>query len=182
MEFSMIGLKRGIVKLVEYQDDWKTEAEQTISDLKNLLGNISVDVQHIGSTAVPAIHAKPIIDIAVGVYDLSDILPIIDRLNQNEYIFRGEDIPGQILFVKGNFESDTRTHHIHIVKWNGTEWNHYINFRDYLNAFPKKAKLYDECKQKAAARFSEDRRHYTEAKQQLINRYLEEAKAWKAEQ
>ena len=177
----MVGLKRGIVKLAEHQDDWETEAAQTIAELKNLLGEIAVDIQHIGSTAVPAIHAKPIIDIAVGVYDLRDILPVIDRLNQSDYIFRGEDIPGQLLFVKGDFESDTRTHHIHIVKWNGTEWNHYINFRDYLNTFPEKAKLYDECKQKAAARFPEDRKHYTEAKQQLINRYLKEAKAWKAE-
>lgn len=178
----MIGLKRGIVKLVEYQDDWKAEAEQTIADLKNLLGNIAVDIQHIGSTAVPAIHAKPIIDIAVGVYDLRDILPVIDRLNQNEYIFRGEDIPGQLLFVKGDFESDTRTHHIHIVKWNGTEWDNYINFRDYLNAFPEKADEYDLCKLNLVKQFSQDRGSYTKGKQKLVSALIEEANGWKSKQ
>ena len=48
------------------------------------------------------------------------------------------------MFVIGSDE--VRTHHIHIVRWNGTEWNNYINFRDYLNAYPEKAVLYDTCK------------------------------------
>ena len=177
----MIGLKRGIVELVEHQNDWSIEAKNTITELKSILGNICVDIQHIGSTAIPIIHAKPIIDIAVGVYDLRNIISIIDRLNQNDYIFRGEDVPGQLLFIKGDLENDTRTHHIHIVRWNGTEWNNYINFRDYLNAFPEKAKLYDECKQKAASQFPKDRKHYTEEKQHLISCFLKEANVWKIE-
>ena len=178
----MIGLKRGVVKLVEHQEFWTEEARNTIAELKGLLGNIAVDIQHIGSTAVPTIHAKPIIDIVVGVFDLNDVLPAVNQLNKNNFIFRGEDIPGQLLFVKGDNENDTRTHHIHIVKWNGIEWNNYVNFRDYLIAFPQKAKSYDDCKQKAAAQYSEDRKNYTAAKQTLINCYIEEARLWKAKQ
>ena len=81
---------------------------------------------------------KPIIDIVIGVRELNDIQPYINVLKESGFIFRGEDVPGQVLFVKGNFEEDLQTHHIHVVKWNGSEWNNYINFRDYLNAFPEK--------------------------------------------
>ncbi len=175
----MIGLKRGLVKLEAHQSDWQKEAEKTISDLKGILGNIAADIQHIGSTAVSSIHAKPIIDIAVGLRNLDDIFPFIEVLNKNNYIFRGEDVPGQLLLVKGDFENDTRTHHIHVVKWNGTEWENYINFRDCLNAFPEKAMKYDECKQDLAKKFPDDRKRYTEGKKNLIAELTEEAKMWK---
>lgn len=177
-----IGLKRGTVKLVEYQNEWCENAEKTMKNLKLLLLNTAIDIQHIGSTAVHSIHAKPIIDIVVGVCHLNDILSSVELLEQNGFLFRGEDIEGQLLFVTGDFEKDIRTHHIHVVKWNGTAWNNYINFRDYLNASPEKAMIYDHCKQKLASQFSENRKGYTNGKQKLIDHLLEEAKIWKAEQ
>lgn len=88
----------------------------------------------------------------------------IDVLEKNGFIFRREDISKQVLFVKGGFEKDLRTHHIHVLKWNDNKWNDYINFRDYLNAFPENAMIYDEFKQKSAIRFSEERKQYTEGK------------------
>lgn len=176
----MVGLKRGIVKLEEYQDAWKVEAEQTISELKSLLHDVAIDIQHIGSTAISFIHAKPIVDIAVGVHDLDDIIPYVEILKNRQYIFRGEDVPGQILFVKGDFEKDIRTHHIHVVKWNGVEWKSYINFRDYLNAFPEKAEAYDMCKLNLAKQFPQNRISYTKGKQKLVFEILEEAKRWKS--
>ena len=72
----MIGLKRGTVKLLPHQEAWSQNAEKIIGILKQLLGNIAVDIQHVGSTAVVAIQAKPIIDIAAGVWDLSEVLPL----------------------------------------------------------------------------------------------------------
>lgn len=176
----MTGLKRGSVKLEAHQSDWQKEAENTIAELKGILGNIAADIQHIGSTAVFSIHAKPIIDIAVGVRNLDDIFPFIEELNKKNFIFRGEDVSGQLLLVKGDFEKDTRTHHIHVVKWNGTEWNNYIDFRDYLNAFPEKAAEYDECKQDLAKKFPDNRKLYTEGKRNLIAELIEEAKIRKA--
>ena len=178
----MVGLERGIVKLIDHQSTWKIEAEQTVAELKSLLGDATIDIQHIGSTAILSIHAKPIIDIAVGVRDLSDIIPYVETLKNSRYIFRGEDIPNQILFVKGDFERDIRTHHIHVVKWNGIEWNNYVNFRDYLNAFPEKAKAYDMCKLNLAKQFPQNRSSYTKGKQKLVSELLEEAKVWKSKQ
>ena len=178
----MIGLKRGTVKLIPHQNEWCKEAERTIGELRHLLGNIAIDIQYIGSTAISSIHAKPIIDIAVGVYDLNDIMLYVEVLEKNGFIFRGEDFSKQALFVKGDFVKDIRTHHIHIVKWNGNEWNNYINFRDYLNAFPEKAMIYDDLKLKLAIQFSAERRQYTEGKQKLIEEFLKEARLWRFKQ
>ena len=178
----MIGLKRGTVRLAAHQGEWINEAENTIKELKSLLGDTAIDIQHIGSTAIPLIHAKPIIDIVIGVQKLSDIQPYIGVLQEKGFVFRGEDVSGQALLVKGDFEKDLRTHHIHVVEWNGSAWNNYINLRDFLNAFPEKALLYDSCKQKLAMQFSMSRKCYTEGKQKLINTFLEEAKLWRAKQ
>lgn len=128
----MTGLKRGTVKLVSHQKEWREDAENIISLLKQLLGNTPIDIQHIGSTAIFSIRAKPIIDIAVAVHNLNDILPYIEVLKRYNIVFRGEMIAGNILFVMGSDE--IRTHHIHIVKWNGAEWNNY----GYLYLFKDK--------------------------------------------
>ena len=151
-----------------------------IGILFELLNDAAIDIQHVGSTAIQSIHAKPIIDIAVGVGELNDILPYIELLKQHGSIYRGEDVKGQMLFVMGDFQNDTRTHHIHVVKWREMEWNHYISFRDYLNTYPEKAMIYDECKKKLAAQFPDDRKSYTEGKQGLIECLLREADRWKS--
>ena len=171
----MTWLKRGTVKLLPYQEEWAENAKNTITLLRNILGDTAIDIQHIGSTAVPHIHAKPIIDIAVGIRKPDDIIPYRETLEKNNFVFRGEDIPGQLLLVVGDFENDIRTHHIHVVMWEKSEWNNYICFRDYLNAFPEKAMLYDECKLKLAMRFPYDRKSYTSGKNELISIFLKEA-------
>ncbi len=76
----MVGLKRGTVELIPHQKEWSENAENVIRLLKQLLGDTAIDIQHIGSTAISSIHAKPIIDIAIAVNNLNDILPYIDLL------------------------------------------------------------------------------------------------------
>ena len=174
----MIGLKRGSVKLISHQEEWNKNAEKVILKLKQLLGDAAVDIQHVGSTAIASIYAKPIIDIVIGVRDLNDVVSYVELLKQHDFVFRGEDVEGQLLFVMGDFEKDTRTHHIHVVKWNGEEWNNYINFRDYLNCRPDKARLYDACKKKMASQFPDDRKSYTAGKQELIECLLKEAETF----
>ena len=176
----MTGLKRGTVMLAPHQEEWTQNAERTIQVLNRLLEPVAVDIQHIGSTAIPSIHAKPIIDLVVGVRNLDGIAPYVELLKQHDIVFRGEDVAGQLLFVMGDFEKDTRTHHIHVVRWNEAEWNNYINFRDYLNRYPDKAMQYDAYKKKLAAQFADDRGSYTTGKQELIDRLLKEAHAWRS--
>ena len=177
----MLGLKRGTVELFPHQIIWEDTAEKTIALLKDLLEDVAVDVQHVGSTAIKNICAKPIIDIAVGVNDLDNIKPYINLLADNGIMFRKEDVKEQLLFVMGDFEQEFRTHHIHVVEWNSQAWNNYINFRDYLNAFPECAKEYDTLKKKLMLEFANDRGNYTAGKQELIGKLLDKANLWRME-
>lgn len=174
-----LGLKRGTVKLLPHQEQWNKSAKETIQTLKTLLGSVAIDIQHIGSTAIHGIYSKPIIDIAVGVDNFESINPYIELLEQNGIMFRNEDVPGQLLFVIGDDKRDIRTHHIHIVIRNSTAWHNYINFRDYLNAFPEQAKTYEKLKIKLASDFADDRQSYTAGKQELIDTILKQAQIWR---
>lgn len=138
-----------------------------------------VDVQHIGSTSVKSIPAKPIIDIAVAVRDYDAVLQKTELLKREKIIFRFDERPAQLLFVKGDFEKDTRTHHIHVVLHKSKEWGDYIALRDYLNTHAAAAKRYAELKIELSKKFPNDRVAYTEGKRSLIAELLAEAAEWR---
>ncbi len=146
----MIGLKRGTVELHEHEIEWEIDAQNTISLLKSILGNVIKDIQHVGSTAIHAIKAKPIIDIAVAVDDFDEVLKYEDELKSNGFYYRPHvDIEWQLLFASGSLydgTGDMQTHFIHIVKTGSMEWINYVNFRDYLNNTPSIAKEYENLK------------------------------------
>ena len=81
----MIGLKRGTVKLCEHEKEWELEAQRTIACLKQILGNVIKDIQHVGSTAILSIKAKPIIDIAVAVDEFDAIFRFEKELKDNGF-------------------------------------------------------------------------------------------------
>ena len=96
----MIGLKRGVVKLSKYNPKWKTLFEEESALIFSAAENFIADIQHIGSTAIPEIVAKPIIDILAAINSLSNIAKIIDPLKALGFIYRGEQgIPDRHLFV-----------------------------------------------------------------------------------
>ena len=175
----MIGLKRGTVRLESHQDLWELEAQEVIKDLREVPGDIALEIQHVGSTAIRSICAKPIVDIAVGVRDLAEVKPLTEVLAKRQIILRQEDIPGQLLFVKGDFSQDTRSHHIHFVRWNDPAWIDYIDFRDYLNANANEAARYEKVKIKLARRFPASRQEYTAGKQRIIAELLRSARQWR---
>ena len=146
----MIGLKRGTVKLCEHEKEWEIEAQNTISRLKKILGNVAKDIKHIGSTSIPSIKAKPIIDIAVAVYDFNDVLALEKELKDEGFYYRPQvDLGEQLLFASGSLyegAGDLQTHFIHVVRSGSMDWINYINFRDYLNRTPSVAKEYEELK------------------------------------
>ena len=177
-----IGMKRGTVYLEPHQEEWERAAEETIQTLKNILGSVAVDIQHIGSTSIRTISAKPIIDIAVAVNDYELVLNKCDELEKAEIVFRFDERPEQLLFVMGDFEKDTRSHHIHVVLYDSDEWNNYINFRGYLNSNSEAAGEYEAVKIRLAEQYPDDRIAYTDGKQEVINKLLEEARVWKRKQ
>ena len=165
-----LGLLRGTVQLVPYHDEWKRAGEECVSLRWDILGEAAHDIQHVGSTAVPGLHAKPIIDIAVGVDSFGRIMLLRPVLEEHGLIFRGEDVPGQLLFVIGS--DDIRTHHIHVVRWKDKAWNDYITFRDKLRGNPILAKKYDDLKLILAERYHDNRKGYTQAKGQFVTKAL----------
>jgi GrpB-like predicted nucleotidyltransferase (UPF0157 family) len=174
-----IGLIRGTVALELHCPEWEASAEQTIELLKRLISDTAMDIQHIGSTAIRGISAKPIIDIAVGVARLGDILKMNDILAENGFIFRGQDLPDQYLYVCG--WNDFRTHHIHVLKYGSAPWNNYLDIRDYLNCHEADAQAYSDLKESLARQYPEDRLTYTQMKSEFISAILRKAKDWRAQ-
>lgn len=170
----MIGLKRGTVKLCEHEKEWEIEAQNTISRLSKILGNVAKDIQHVGSTSILSIKAKPIIDIAVAVDDFNDILAFEKELKDDGFYYRPQvDLGEQLLFASGSFyegTGDLQTHFIHVVRTNSMDWINYINFRDYLNSNPSVAKEYEELKVSLAlqAPIDSGREKYLKGKHDFI--------------
>ena len=174
-----IGLVKGTVSLEPHNSQWEILAKEIIEKLKNILGNDMVAAEHIGSTSIRKIYAKPIIDIAVGVTDFEKMMKHNDELKEVGIIYRREDHPGQHLYICGDLENNIHTHYIHVVIWGESAWDNYINMRDYLNANDEKAMVYSKLKVQLAEEYSDDRIAYTEGKHELIEKILEEARAWR---
>ena len=143
-------MKRGTVQLCEHEKEWETEAQNTIARLKEILGDVIKDIQHVGSTSVLTIKAKPIIDIALAVDSFDDILAYEKELKDAGFYYRPKsDLGEQLLFASGSFYAgtgDLQTHFIHVVRTNSMDWINYINFREYLNRTPSVAKEYEDLK------------------------------------
>lgn len=170
----MIGLKRETIKLYNHEKEWEREAQRTISRLHKILGAIAKDIQHVGSTSILTIKAKPIIDIAVSVNNFKDVLALEVELKNNGFYYRPNiNIKDQLLFVCGSYyegTGDLQTHFIHVVLADSMEWINYINFRDYLNKTPAVAKEYEDLKTSlaVAAPVDNGREEYLKGKQDFI--------------
>jgi GrpB-like predicted nucleotidyltransferase (UPF0157 family) len=163
-----IGLKRGVVKLVPHNNSWKKLFEKERKNLKNILGKDAVEIEHIGSTAIPRISAKPVIDVLVGLSSMKNTNKYVKILEKFGYFYRPKfgHKRQHLTFAKGNESS--RTHYIHLVKHRGVIWKRDLGFRNYLQTHPSRAKQYDELKKKLEKKFPNDRRNYTKSKSEFI--------------
>ena len=128
----MLGLERGAVKLFAHEHAWDDHGAQYCARISAALGDLALAVEHVGSTSVSGLCAKPIIDVAVGVQSFDD--RIIAKMEQAGFLHRpSHDDAHNMLFVDG--EGEMRRAHIHVVIHMGMEWRNYVNFRDYLRTF-----------------------------------------------
>jgi GrpB-like predicted nucleotidyltransferase (UPF0157 family) len=136
------------------------------------IGHLVLDIQHVGSTAVPGLAAKPIIDIAVAVASLVDVQRCRPLLIALGYLDRGDaGREGGYVFVKERVP-EVRTHHLHMVTIDDPQWANYLSFRDRLRADAALRKEYAALKWKLQERFACDRQGYTAAKDAFIRRVL----------
>lgn len=179
----MLGLQRGTVRLYPHETAWEAEAEQTIIMLQKLLGDDAKEIQHVGSTAVPAICAKPIIDIALAADSFDDVMKHLPKLQAAGFYYRAQNnISGQKLFACGSFydgTGDLQTHFIHVVLTDSEQWRDYILFRDYLNQHADTAKAYESLKLSLAEAAPVDagREQYLQGKKDFIAAVLRKALA-----
>lgn len=164
------------IELVPYDTQWPEMAKTEIKILCAALPLSTIlDIQHVGSTAIPGTLAKPIIDIQIAVESLPAIKQIaIETLKALGYQYWAENPdPERMFFVKGMPPfGERRTHHVHIVEPTSKHWQGKIRFRDYLIAHPEVTREYEELKKKLAAQYTQDREKYTEAKSDFVNRVL----------
>ncbi|MFL5483228.1 MAG: GrpB family protein [Gemmatimonadaceae bacterium] len=166
-----LGLESGEVRIVPYDQTWPAlfQAERVAIDsvLKNF--GVAATIEHIGSTSVPRLAAKPILDMVVGVEDASLFTVAITALQETGYIYRGEQgIPGRHFFRRGV----PRQHHVHLVVRDSDLWCDYLAFRNHLRAHPDEARAYADLKHALAARFPRDRESYIAGKAQFVARIL----------
>lgn len=174
-----IGLKRGTVRVEPHKIEWEISAQKMINNLKTILKDDMIDAQHIGSTAIKNILAKPIVDIVVGVSSFDKMIKHNDDLLKNGIVYHMQYPPGQYLYVAGNSENEIRTHYIHVVIWEQEAWHNYINMRDYLNTHEKEAQEYSALKESLAKKYPEDRSAYTNGKSEFIEKILLKAAKWR---
>ena len=165
------------VIIADYKPMWPTLYEEERAHILHVIGDCIEDIQHIGSTSVPGLGAKPIIDIMVGIHDLSLVDNCVQPLQRLGYEYLGEfGIPGRHYFRKPpEALTPHRTHHIHVVKTNHDGWKRNILFRDYLRAHTEDAKQYEVLKRALSKQFGSDREGYTDAKTEFIEAVLVKA-------
>ncbi len=168
------------IELTPYNSDWPALAEKEIKILAALLPQKHiVDIQHVGSTAIPGMIAKPIIDIQIAVDSLEIIKPIaIEILQSLDYQYwQDNPDPERLFFVKGMPPlGEKRTHHVHIVEPTSKHWTGKILFRDYLRAHPAVARDYEQLKINLANKYQHDREAYTEGKSLFLQGILGKVK------
>jgi len=159
------------VEVVPYDPRWPRMFEEERQRILGALGPRALEVEHIGSTAVPGLAAKPVIDIMVGVGTLDDAPACIGALEALGYEYVSEfeqELPERRYFRR--FGPDgRRTHQIHLVeRRNLGWWERHVRFRDYLRSHPEVAREYGELKMELARRFRHDRAGYMDGKEDFV--------------
>ena len=169
------GLKSGIVRLEKNHDEWATYFTRTSRRIEQALADIVCSVEHVGSTAIPGIAAKPIVDIAIGLGNMSQHEIVVKKLESVGCRYRGyrSDSGGHVFDM---LEQDFALSYVHLVTLGGEQWNRYILFRDYLRLSITARKRYEKVKYDLVQRFPEERKHYAAAKKTTIDTLYDEAK------
>jgi GrpB-like predicted nucleotidyltransferase (UPF0157 family) len=165
----MLGLPKGVVKLEPHTKQWQQLFAEEAARIREAVGEYVLAIEHVGSTSIGGIAAKPIIDMAVSVKKLAEGERCVAPLENIGYEYRGEHgIAGRFYFVKG----EPRTHHLHMVLATSDFWRSHLLFRDYLRAHPDTAKEYEDLKLELARKCANDRKAYQRGKSDFIENIL----------
>lgn len=163
----------GPVRLLPYDAAWPMLFEAEAARIERACRGLPIRLEHVGSTAIAGLVAKPIIDILAGRPARSKLEPYIAAFRQLGYEHKGSfGIPGREYFRRG----DPRSHHVHLVEWASAFWREHLLFRDYLRANPAVALEYGSLKRHLAVTFANDHSGYTDGKGPFIRSIVRKAR------
>ena len=168
-----LGIRRGTVRLSEHDPRWASVGATTAAEVADATGIPAGRIEHVGSTSVPGLVAKPILDIAVGVDHSESVDKTAAHLVGAGYLDRGTGggSVGRLLVRESSPE--VRTVHVHVVGFGTEAWRDYVEFRDALRNDPALKDQYAQVKRTLAQRFPEDRTSYRHAKDTFIRSTLD---------
>ena len=170
------------VEVVPHNSQWRVAFEAEAKHVAAALGENVVSIHHIGSTAIPNIYAKPIIDLLVEVRDITEVDGQSSAMESLGYEVMGEfGIPGRRYFRKDNQEG-IRTHQIHAFGVGSAEVERHLTFRDYMIAHPGDAQRYSELKRKLAEEHPQSMDGYMDGKDGFIKEMDQKAARWRTSQ
>lgn len=161
------------VQLLEYQDTWPGQFLSVAEEVRSAIAVRSAVIEHIGSTSVPGLCAKPVLDILVGVTSLAEAEAGVPALFAAGFLYRPEyeqAIPDRRYFARP--EGPLPRVHLHAVLLDGALWRQHLGFRDALRQDPRLARSYAALKRHLAMRHGSDKSAYTEAKAPFIRQVL----------
>ncbi len=161
-------------ELSDYNPEWPRIFQAEVPRIAEALGEQVIEIEHVGSTSVPGLRAKPIIDILVAVETFAPLEVYKRQLAPIGYTHHPHINDAERLFF---WKGVPRTHHLHIVEFATWEHQRHIIFRDYLRAHPEIARLYAQVKEQLAQTFHDNRPAYTRGKTAFINAIMDRAMA-----
>lgn len=165
------------LEMVSYQREWEQQYKEASKILQALFGDMLLGIHHIGSTSIPGMSAKPIIDILTEVREIGEVDGFNHSMERAGYVPRGENgIPGRRYFVKA--EGSRHTHHVHIFECGTEQVRRHLAFRDYLKAHPAEVERYSALKVEIAEEGVRDVKEYQERKNGLVKELQERAEDW----
>ena len=169
----------GSIVVRDYDPAWSAMFEQERTVLHSALGSRVIAIEHVGSTAVPGLAAKPIIDLMVGVRGLTEARSCcVEPLQALGYTYLPEYeswLPGELFFRKGI--PGPWTHHVHMMEPSNPHWEELVVFRDYLRSHPEVAGAYGHLKKALALAFGEDIAGFRNAKHPFVQQVMAKARA-----
>ncbi|QLK09617.1 Putative protein family UPF0157 (plasmid) [Priestia megaterium] len=170
----MLGLERGLVKLEPYNDKWSKLFDEERELLSSQLKELIIAIEHVGSTSIVGLSAKPIIDIAIGVSSLDVIIELKEKVRALGYVEVPVVIDGKHVFAK--YKEKKITHFLHVMIYNQNLWLDQISFRDYLRSNLDAKIEYIKLKEKLANKYPNNVISYTNEKKKFVDNILKRAK------
>jgi len=170
----MLGLERGLVKLEPYNDKWSKLFNEERELLSSQLKELIIAIEHVGSTSIKGLFAKPIIDIAIGVSSLDVIIELKEKVKALGYVEVPVSIDGKHVFTR--YRKKKITHFLHVMIYNQNLWIDQISFRDYLRLNLNAKIEYIKLKEKLANKYPNDVISYTNEKKKFVDDILKRAK------